>query len=50
MAARETSTVVRTSLPSCSVDLIDHEAPIRFDFGVSLADSLTLHRWAMLSP
>jgi hypothetical protein len=34
--------VVRTSLPSWLVDLIDQEAPIRLDFGVSLADSLTL--------
>ena len=44
IATRDTSTVVRTSRPSCAVDLIDQEAPIFFERGVSRVDSRTLHR------
>jgi len=50
IAARETSTLVQTSRPSEAVDLTDQEAPMLFELAVSLADSLTLHPSATLSP
>jgi hypothetical protein len=50
ITARKTSTVVQTSRPSEAEDLIDQEAALLFELGVSLADSLTRHPSTTPSP
>jgi hypothetical protein len=51
ITARKTSTVVQTSRPSEAEDLIvDQEAALLFELGVSLANSLTRHPSTTPSP
>jgi len=50
IASRETSRRVRTSRPSREVDRIDQEAPMFFESGATLADSLTRHIDSVIEP